>query len=125
MKTLGLIGGMSWISTLDYYRLINEGVNKELGGSHFARLVLHSFDFHDITEIITTQDWDRFLDMCTKASKGLKGAGAEAIMLCSNTGHIIADRLKGKTDLPLISIVDAVAEELKKAGMDSVALLGT
>ena len=125
MKTLGLIGGMSWISTLDYYRHINEGVNKRLGGSHFARLVMHSFDFHDITEIVRDDDWGRFLDMATKASKGLKAAGAEGIMLCANTAHIVADKLKTKIDLPLINLVDAVAEELKKAGMDSVALLGT
>jgi aspartate racemase len=125
MKTLGLMGGMSWISTVEYYRLINEGVNAKLGGNHAARLALYSVNFADIAEIVAAGDWDRFLDMAIKACKGLKAQGAEAIVLCANTAHIVADRLKPKLDIPLIHLVDAVAEDIKKSGMDNIGLLGT
>ncbi|MEK7403257.1 MAG: aspartate/glutamate racemase family protein [Gemmatimonadota bacterium] len=125
MKTLGLMGGMSWVSTIEYYRLINEGVNKRLGGNHAARLAMFSVNFGDIAEIVAKADWDRFLEMAAQACKGLQAAGAEAIILCANTAHIVADRLKPRLDVPLIHLVDATAEEIRRAGLDRVSLLGT
>lgn len=125
MKTLGLMGGMSWVSTIEYYRLINEGVNARLGGSHAARLALFSVDFGEIAEIVATSDWRRFLEMATSACHGLEAAGAEAIVLCANTAHIVADELAPRLGVPLIHLVDATAGEIRRAGLDRVALLGT
>jgi len=125
MKTLGLMGGMSWVSTIEYYKLINEGVNKRLGGNQAAQLAMYSVNFGDIAEIVAKSDWDRFLDMAAKACKGLEAAGAQAIVLCANTAHIVADRLKPKLKVPLIHIVDATAEEIRRSGLDHVSLLGT
>ena len=119
------MGGMSWVSTIEYYRLINEGVNKRLGGNHAARLAMFSVNFGDIAEIVAAQDWDGFLEMATQACKGLEAAGAEAIILCANTAHIVADRLKPRLGVPLIHIVDATAQEITRAGLDRVSLLGT
>jgi aspartate racemase len=125
MKTLGLMGGMSWVSTIEYYKLINEGVNKRLGGNHAARLAMFSVNFGEIAEIVAKADWDRFLDMATDACRRLEAAGAEGIILCANTAHIVADRLTPRLKVPLIHLVDAVASEIKRAGLDQVSLLGT
>ena len=124
MKTLGLIGGTTWLSTIDYYRLINEGVAARVSG-HTARLILHSFDFGDILEINRTQNWDALLDIVAEASLNLKKSGAQGIVLCANTLHVIADRLEPRVGLPVIHIVDAVAAAIRAAGVERVSLLGT
>jgi aspartate racemase len=124
MKTLGLIGGTTWLSTIDYYRYINEGVAERRAG-HTARILLHSFDFADILEINRTQNWDALLDIVAGAANNLKKAGADGIVLCANTLHVIADRLEPRVGLPLIHIVDAVAAEIRRAGLERVSLLGT
>jgi aspartate racemase len=125
MKTLGLMGGMSWVSTIEYYRLVNEGVNERLGGNQAARLAMWSVNFGDVAEIVARADWDRFLEMATEACLGLEAAGAEAIVLCANTAHIVADRLEPRLGVPLIHLVDATAKEIRRAGLDRVSLLGT
>jgi aspartate racemase len=125
MKTLGLMGGMSWVSTIEYYRYINEGVNKRLGGNHAAQLAMFSVNFGEIADIVAKADWDRFLELATHACKSLEAAGAEAVVLCANTAHIVADRLAPRLKVPLIHIVDAVAAEIKSKGLDRVSLLGT
>jgi aspartate racemase len=125
VKTLGLLGGMTWLSTLEYYRLLNEGVNKRLGASHSAQLVMYSLDFERVRAMTVINDWDKFFDLAIGACRSLVKAGAEGIILCANTAHVVADRLQAKLDVPIIHIVDAVAAEIKRAGQDKVALLGT
>ena len=125
MKTIGLIGGTSWVSTIDYYRLLNEGVNAQLGGSQAARCIVYSFNFGDLIEITKRQDWDTLLDLVADAAINLQRSGAEGLVLCANTLHVIADRLEDRLELPLIHIVDATAAEIRKAGIERVSLLGT
>lgn len=119
------MGGMSWVSTIDYYKYINEGINRRLGESNYARCVVFSVNFEEIKTMVFRNDWDAFLEVATGACKTLRGAGAEAIVLCANTAHAVADRLQARLDIPVIHIVDAVAAEIKRAGLDHVALLGT
>lgn len=116
---------MSWVSTVEYYRLINEGVNERLGGNQSARLAMFSVNFGDIAEIVAASDWSRFLEMATSACRGLEASGAEAIILCANTAHIVADRLEPRLGVPLLHLVDATAAEIGRAGLDRVSLLGT
>lgn len=100
MKTIGLLGGMSWESTIPYYRLINEGVKARLGGLHSASLVLHSVDFHDIEACQSAGDWDRAGDILAEAAVGLQQAGAEGIVLCTNTMHKVADAIAARCGFP-------------------------
>ena len=125
MKTLGLIGGLSWLSTVEYYRLINEGVNARLGGFHSARCILHSLDMQDIVEINKRKDWGAAFDLVRPAAQHLKSSGADAIVLCSNTIHLVADRLEQVVGLPLLHIADATAHAIRAAGLERVSLLGT
>jgi aspartate racemase len=125
MKTLGLIGGTTWLSTIDYYRLLNEGINERLGGMQYARCLLYSLNFGDIVKINETQDWDGALELFSDAAFRLKNAGAEGIVLCANTAHVIADRLEKRIGLPLIHIADATAQAIRAAGLERVSLLGT
>ena len=104
MKKLGLIGGISWVSTADYYKFINEGINKELGGVNFAECIIYSFNYNDIKKNNENNDWDTTFNMLSKACQNLKNSGAEAILLCANTMHLIADRIQESIDLPLIHI---------------------
>ena len=100
MKTIGLLGGMSWESTIPYYRLINEGVKARLGGLHSASLVLHSVDFHDIEACQSAGDWDRAGEILAEAAVGLQQAGAEGIVLCTNTMHKVADAIAARCRFP-------------------------
>lgn len=125
MKMLGLIGGTTWVSTIDYYRLINEGVEARLGGSQSARCLIHSFNFGDIVSLVTRQDWDGVFELVRDASVNLRKSGAEGIVLCANTLHAVADRIEERIQLPLIHIVDAAAAEIRRAGLERVSLLGT
>ncbi|HEV8355649.1 MAG TPA: aspartate/glutamate racemase family protein [Gemmatimonadales bacterium] len=125
MKILGLMGGMQWLSTIEYYRLINEGVNRRLGSMHSAKCIIYSVDFETVRPLTVVNDWDKFLDLVIEASEGLQKAGAEGIILCANTAHIVADRLQAKLKVPVIHLVDHVAAEIKRQGMDQVSLLGT
>jgi aspartate racemase len=125
MKKLGLIGGISWVSTADYYRFINEGVNKELGGVNFAECMIYSFNYNDIKRNNDNNDWETTFNMLSKACQSLKNSGAEAIVLCANTMHLIADRIQESVDLPLIHIATETAKEIQKSNIKKVGLLGT
>ncbi len=99
MKKLGLVGGTSWVSTMDYYKLINEGINAELGGLNFAECLIYSFNYADIVRNNNANDWDRTFQMILAASKSLISGGAAGIVLCANTMHLIADRLQPVIDV--------------------------
>src|SRR5689334_19074437 len=111
MKTLGLVGGMSWVSTLDYYRLINEGINRELGGLNFARIIIYSVNFSDFQEHTTAYDWEGVSSLLENACKNLENAGAEAALLGANTAHAVAEVVQQKIKMPLIHIASATANE--------------
>jgi aspartate racemase len=125
MKLLGLIGGTSWVSTIDYYRLINQGINEKLGGLNFAECIIHSFNYADIKRNNDANDWDATLKMMTTAGQNLKNSGAKAIVLCANTMHLIADQLEQNIQLPVIHIATATANAIKAEGFKKVGLLGT
>ena len=125
MRTLGLLGGMSWESTLPYYRIVNECVRDRLGGLHSAKLVLHSVDFAEIEELQRRGDWDAGGAMLADAARGLRAAGAEAIVLCTNTMHRVASAIEQAVDIPLLHIADATAARIRATGLERVGLLGT
>ena len=125
MKTIGLLGGMSWESTIPYYRLINEGIKARLGGLHSASLILHSVDFHEIEACQASGDWDKAGEILAGAAAGLERAGAEGIILCTNTMHKVAAQIEARCPLPFLHIADATGRAITAAGMDRVALLGT
>src|SRR5262249_12292600 len=124
-KLLGLVGGISWVSTLDYYRFLNEGVNRALGGLHSARLIVHSIDFHDFVDNNTQGRWDLTLELMRGACSRLKAAGVEGIMLCANIAQAVIEPLKAEFDLPFIDIVEETAGAISVAGLRRVALIGT
>ncbi|KQO22503.1 aspartate racemase [Flavobacterium sp. Leaf82] len=125
MKIIGLIGGISWVSTADYYKLINEGINDKLGGLNFSECLIYSFNYADIKKNNDANDWDSTFNMLLKGCQFLKEGGATAIVLCANTMHFIADRLEKEIDLPIINIASATATAIKKQGLKKVGLLGT
>ncbi|MGX9273696.1 aspartate/glutamate racemase [Pantoea ananatis] len=125
MKTIGLIGGMSWESTVPYYRLINEGIRDRLGGLHSAKLLLHSVDFHEIEACQRSGDWDRAGELLAEAAVGLAGAGADAIVLCTNTMHKVAGAIESRCHLPFLHIADATGRAIRAKGITRAALLGT
>lgn len=125
MKIVGLIGGISWVSTADYYRFINQGVNDKLGGINFANCVLYSFNYADIIKNNENGNWAATLDMVTNACEGLKKCGATAIILCANTMHKIADELEQRIGIPVIHIAKATADAVTRQNLKKVGLLGT
>lgn len=125
MKTIGLIGGMSWESTQTYYRLINQRVRDELGGLHSARLVLYSVDFAEVEALQHQGDWDATAEILSSAGQSVEAAGAEFIVLCTNTMHKVASQIEQAVSIPLLHIADATAMALKRDGITCVGLLGT
>lgn len=125
MKTVGLIGGMSWESTAVYYRLINEEVKRRLGGLHSAELLVWSFDFDEIAALQAAGDWDGATARMIDAGERLKRAGAEALAICTNTMHKMAPEVENRCGLPLLHIADATARAVRKGGFSSVGLLAT
>ncbi len=125
MKTLGLIGGISWVSTADYYRYINEGINQRLGGLHFARCIIHSFSYADIKDRADSGDMAGVGDMLTAAAVNLKNSGAEGIVICANTMHMFTDKVEAATGLPVVHIADATAQKIVQAQLKTIGLLGT
>jgi aspartate racemase len=125
MRTIGLIGGMSWESTVPYYRQINEGVRQRLGGLHSAKLVLYSVDFHEIERLQQDGDWTQAGIVLADAARALEAAGAEFLVLCTNTMHKLASVLEAAVSIPLLHIADATAAEIKAAGLHRIGLLGT
>ncbi|QOG01718.1 aspartate/glutamate racemase family protein [Flavobacterium sp. MDT1-60] len=125
MRKIGLIGGISWVSTADYYKLINEGINEKMGGLNFSECLIYSFNYSDIKKNNEANDWDSTFKMLFKGCEFLKAGGAEAIVLCANTMHLIADKLEEAIGLPLIHIATATAVEIQKQEIKKVGLLGT
>ncbi|HTB06212.1 MAG TPA: aspartate/glutamate racemase family protein [Bacteroidia bacterium] len=125
MKIIGLVGGTSWVSTIDYYRAINEGINKQLGGNEAAECIIYSVNYGDIVRNNSKGDLEATFGIMLNASTHLKNSGAKAIILCANTMHMFADRISEKVNLPVIHTAEACANEIKKKGLKKVALLGT
>lgn len=125
MKTMGLIGGMSWESTLVYYRLLNEQVKARLGGLHSARLILNSVDFAEIERLQHQGDWAATAEILSQAAQALEAAGADFLVICTNTMHKVAPQIQESVELPLLHIADATATALLRDGFDRVGLLGT
>lgn len=125
MKTIGLLGGMSWESTELYYRLINEGVKRKLGGLHSARIAMVSVDFHEIEAMQHAGDWDGAGRVLAQAARQVEAAGADFLLICTNTMHKVAGQIEAAIDIPLLHLADATAERIKRAGHKTVGLLGT
>ncbi|MEO3781044.1 aspartate/glutamate racemase family protein [Micromonospora sp. B11E3] len=125
MLTIGLLGGMSWESSAHYYRLVNEFVRERLGGLHSARCVLYSVDFADIEQLQNTGRWDEAGHLLGRAAAAVQAAGADLLLLCTNTMHKVADQVEAAIDIPLLHLADATAAAVGAAGLDTVGLLGT
>lgn len=125
MKTIGLIGGMSWESTVTYYQVINETVKKALGGYHSAKCILYSVDFSKIEACQRSGDWDRTAEILTQAAQSLEKAGADFIVICTNTMHKVAAQIQSGITVPLLHIADVTADELEQNGIKTAAFLGT
>lgn len=125
MKTIGLIGGTGWLSTLDYYRLINQGINKKLGGLNSAQLLIHSFNYADIDRLNKQNDHDGVFKLVLEATGKLISARVDALVLCANTLHQYVEKLEHQIKVPIIHIADATAKEIKKGGLSKIGLLGT
>jgi aspartate racemase len=125
LKTIGLIGGMSWESTIPYYRQINEVVKERLGGLHSAKLILYSVDFYDIERLQHVGDWPAAGRLLAQAAQSLELGGADFLVLCTNTMHKVAADIEASVSIPLFHIADPTAAEIKAAGFSTVGLLGT
>lgn len=125
MKTIGLLGGMSWESSLEYYRLINQGVKARLGGFHSAEILLYSVDFAEIERLQHINDWARLADILVAAGQALQRGGADCLVLCTNTMHKLAPELQQTLAMPMLHIADATANAVKAANINTVGLLGT
>ena len=125
MKTVGLIGGMSWESTIPYYRIINEEVKNRLGGLHSAKIVLYSVEFDEIEKCQSSGDWEKSGRILGRAAQGLEAAGADFILICTNTMHKVAPQIASMIKIPVIHIADATADALEQCGIRRVGLLGT
>ncbi len=125
MKKLGLVGGISWVSTIDYYRYINEGVNHILGGLNFAECIIYSVNYGEIHQHNTNGDLEAAFEVMVNAVKSLESSGAEAVVLCANTAHMHTDSLAKITNLPIIHVVDVTAKAIRNQQLKKVGLLGT
>ena len=125
MKTIGLLGGMSWESTIPYYRIINEEVQNTLGGLHSAKIILYSVEFDEIEKCQSGNRWEESGEILGKAAKGIEAAGADFILICTNTMHKVAPQIASMIQIPIIHIADATADELDKCHIKRVGLLGT
>jgi aspartate racemase len=125
MKTVGLLGGMSWESTADYYRAINEGVKNTLGGLHSAKIALYSVDFEPIEKLQHQGDWEGTAKILSEAAQNIQSAGADCLLICTNTMHKVAPQIEQAITIPLLHIADATAEVLVREGIHTVGLLGT
>ncbi|HUL61668.1 MAG TPA: aspartate/glutamate racemase family protein [Methanocella sp.] len=125
MKTIGLIGGMSWESSIEYYRIINEAVREKLGGLHSARCVMYSVDFEEIRELQERGDWAALADRMVDPALRLRTAGADFIVICTNTMHILADDVRERAGVDVLHIADATGEAIEARGLTRVGLLGT
>ena len=125
MKTIGLLGGMSWESSAEYYRIVNEEVRRRLGGSHSAKSVIVSVDFHEVEAMQAVGDWAAASALMVASARQVEAGGADLLVICTNTMHRMADDVAAAVDIPLIHIADATAAAVRRAGVDRVGLLGT
>lgn len=125
MKTLGLIGGMSWESTVPYYQQINQTVRQQLGGLHSAKIILYSVDFAEVEQLQMSGQWDAAGSLLANIARKLEAAGADALVICTNTMHKVADAVQSAVRIPLLHIADPTAQAIRQAGFDTVGLLGT
>jgi len=125
VKTIGLLGGMSWESSAEYYRIINEEVRARLGGSHSAASVMVSVDFHDVEALQAAGDWAAATALMVASARRVESGGADLLVICTNTMHLMADDVAAAVDIPLIHIADATAHAVHAAGMKRIGLLGT
>ncbi|HEX8319669.1 aspartate/glutamate racemase family protein [Longimicrobium sp.] len=125
MRVIGLLGGMSWESTAEYYRIINQEVRRRIGGQHSARIVMYSVDFDDVAQLQHAGDWDGCTDLLADGARRLKAGGADFALLCTNTMHKVLPQAESDVDLPFVHIADATADAIRAAGQTRVALLGT
>lgn len=125
MKTIGMIGGMSWESTLEYYRLINQEVKAQLGGFHSAKCTMVSVDFHEIELLQKENDWERAAQLLVEAARNVENGGADFLLICTNTMHKVADAVQARIQIPLLHIADPTAQAVKARGIEKIALLGT
>lgn len=125
MKTIGLLGGMSWESTVGYYRAINEGIKDSLGGLHSAKIAMYSVDFDSIEKLQQSGDWEGTAKILSEAAMNVQLAGADFLLICTNTMHKVAPQIEESINIPLLHIADATAEVLVKKGIKTVGLLGT
>ncbi|MFI5163545.1 MAG: aspartate/glutamate racemase family protein [Sphingobacteriales bacterium] len=125
MKTLGLIGGTTWLSTIDYYRIINQEVNRQLGDLHSAKLILYSIDFEEFRTLADADDWPKITEWFACIAQQLQTAGADAIVLCANTLHLMVPELEQHVQIPIIHVADATVCELRSQSICKTALLGT
>ncbi len=125
MRTIGLLGGMSWESSLHYYRIINETVRDRLGGTHSAKSVMVSVDFHEVESLQERGDWEAATSLMIEAARAVEAGGGECLVICTNTMHRMADEVQAAIGVPIIHIADATATAVRAAGIGTVALLGT
>jgi len=125
MKTIGLIGGMSWESTVTYYQLLNEAAKQRLGGLHSAKVLLYSVDFFEVEALMSRGEWDKAADLLGGVAERLERAGADFVLICTNTLHKVAPEVQSRISVPLVHIAEAAAEELVSHGISRVGLLGT
>ena len=125
LKTIGLMGGMSWESTVTYYKIINETVKEKLGGLHSAKCVLYSVDFQEIEECQASGNWEKSGEILGEAAYNLEKAGADFIVICTNTMHKVVNQIKEKISIPILHIAEMTAEKILEKGLKNIALLGT
>lgn len=125
MKTIGIIGGISWLSSMEYYRLLNEEVNKRLGGVHAGKIILYSVNFAEIKKLTQEDRWDEMSKIISDVARALEKAGADCVLIGANTMHKIADEIQQNISIPIIHIAEATALQIKKQQIKTVALLGT
>ncbi|MBE9135879.1 aspartate/glutamate racemase family protein [Nodosilinea sp. LEGE 07088] len=125
MKTIGLIGGMSWESSIEYYRILNQSIRAHLGGLHSAKIIMFSVDFADIAAMQHAEHWSDLTDILVEASQKLQMAGASMVLICANTMHRLADDIEARISIPLLHIADTAADQISAQGLTRVGLLGT
>ena len=125
MKTIGIIGGLTWLSTIDYYRLINQAINDKTSGTQSARIILYSLNFGDLLPFLQTHNWDGITNILCDAARDIEKAGAECILIATNTMHKVAGEVQLSVNIPLIHIAEATADTIKDQRLTKVALLGT
>jgi len=125
MKTIGLLGGMSWESTVGYYQAINKGIKESLGGLHSAKIAMYSVDFDPIEKLQHSGDWEGTAEILIDGARNIQAAGADVLLICTNTMHKVAPQIEKAIDIPLLHIADATAEVLVTKGINTVGLLGT